>query len=122
MDEDKLRDELALSKRNEEGLKRELDDARNLMAKMASSTEKLNYMLSIGKSPYDKRGLGFDDDKEIPTPNKTMSVKSLGNKETSSMHTPRKMINLGQCSYSAQVKVVSRRQPQAQPTRVPHTC
>ena len=50
-----------------------------------------------------------------------MSVKSLGNKETSSMHTPKKKIDLGQYSYSAQVKVVSRRQPQAQPTRFLHT-
>ena len=31
------------------------------------------------------------------------------------MHTPRKKIDLGQCSHSAQA------QPQAQPTRVPHT-
>ena len=96
-------------------MKRELKDARELMAKMASSTEKLNHMLSVGKSPYDKRGfgfegdkrgLGFEDDKEIPTPNKTMFVKSLGNKEASPMQTPRKKINLGQYSHSAQVKVV----------------
>ena len=78
-------------------------------------------MWRIGKCPYDKRGLGFEDDKEIPTPNKIMSVKSLGNKETSSMHTPRKKIDLGQFSHSAQVKVASRRQPKAQPTKVPHS-
>ena len=42
--EDKLRDELALSKRNEEGLKRELEEARASMAKTSSSTEKLDCM------------------------------------------------------------------------------
>ena len=85
---------------------------------MTSSTEKLNHLLSVGKGPYDKRGLGLEDDKEILTPNKTIFVKSLGKKEASSVQTLRKKIDLGQCSHSAQVKVASRRQPQAQ--RVPH--
>ena len=35
------------------------------------------------------------------------------------MQTPRKKIDLGQCSHNTQVKVASRRQPQAQ--KVPHT-
>ena len=119
--EDKLRDELALSKMNEKGLKMELRDAKELITKLASSMEKLNHMLSVGKSPCDKRDLGFEDYKETPTPNKTMFVKSLGIKEASSVHTSRKKIDLGQCSRSAQVKVAPRRQPQAQVTKVPHT-
>ena len=117
-DEDKLKEELALSKRNEEGLKRELRNARDLISKLTSSTEKLNHLLSVGKGPSDKRGLGFEEDKENLTPNKTIFVKSLGKKEASPVLTPRKKIDLGQCSHSAQVKVASRRQPQAQ--RVPH--
>ena len=99
--EDKLRDELALSKTNEEGLKRELDEAKKSLTRMASSTKKLDHMLGVGKSSYDKRGLGFEDSEETSTPNKTVFVKSLGNKETSPVQTPRKKIDLGQCSHSA---------------------
>ena len=36
----------------------------------------------------------------------------------SSVQTPRKKLELGHCSHSAQMKVVLRKQPQAQPTRV----
>ncbi|KAI9164818.1 hypothetical protein LWI28_002665 [Acer negundo] len=115
--EDKLRDELALSLRNEEGLKRELEEVKGSMIKMASSTKKLDHMFGIGKSPCDKRGLGFDDGKETSTPNKTVFINSLSYKEASPVQTPRKKIDLGQCSHSAQVKVDPRRQPQAQPSR-----
>ncbi|KAK0594613.1 hypothetical protein LWI29_005348 [Acer saccharum] len=73
----------------------------------------------VGKSPYEKRVLGFEDGKETSTPNKTVFVKSLGNKEASPVQTLRKKIDLGQCSHSAQVKVAPRRQPQAQPKRAP---
>ena len=59
----------------------ELRDAKELITKLASSTEKLNHMLSVGRNLYDKRGLGFEDDKEIPTPNKTTFVKSLASKK-----------------------------------------
>ena len=38
-------------------------------------------------------------------------------KLASPVHTPRKKIDLGQCSKSAEVKVVPRRQPQA---NIPH--
>ena len=115
--EDKLREELALSKRNEEGLKRELDKAKKSMTRMASSTEKLNHILGVGKSPCDKRGLGFEDGKETSPSKKTVFVKGLNNKEVSPVHTPRKKIDLGQSSKSAQVKVAPRRQPQA---NIPH--
>ena len=61
--EDKLREELVLSKRNEEGLKRELEESKGLLTRMASSTKKLDHILGVGKSPCDKRGLRFKDDK-----------------------------------------------------------
>ncbi|KAK0584894.1 hypothetical protein LWI29_020485 [Acer saccharum] len=118
--EDKLRKELDLSKRNEEDLKRELEEAKGSRTRIVSSTEKLDHMLSVGKSPCNKRGLGFEDGKESSTPNKTVFVKSLSYKEASPVQIPRKKIDLGQCSHSAQVKVVQGRQPQAQATRVPH--
>ena len=72
----------------------ELKDARELMAKMASNTEKLDHLLSVGKSPIDKRGLGIENDKEIPTPNKSVFVKNLRNKEASPLSYPRKKIDL----------------------------
>ncbi|KAK0593945.1 hypothetical protein LWI29_036523 [Acer saccharum] len=114
--EDKLRDELALSMRNEEGLKREIEEANGSMTRMTSSTQKLDRMLSVGNNMYDKRGIRYEDGKEISTSNKTVFVKSLGNKEASPMQTPKK-IDLGQCSNSAKVKVAPKRQPQAPPTR-----
>ena len=117
--EDKLREELVLSKRNEKCLKRELEEAKGSMTRMTSSTEKLDHMLSVGNSHYDKRGIGFEDANETSTPHKTVFVKSLSKKETSPMQTLRKKIDLGQCSNSAQVKVAPRRKPQAQPTRAP---
>ena len=46
-------------------------------------------------------------------------MKSLGKKETSLVQIPRNKLELGQCSNSAQVKMVPRRQPQTQPKRVP---
>ena len=94
--EDKLREELALSKRIEEGLKKELEEAKWSLTRMASITKKLDYMLGVGKSPCDKRGLGFEDGKETFTPNKTVFVKSLSNKEALPVQTPRKKIDLRQ--------------------------
>ena len=117
--EDKLRKELDLSKRNKDGLKRELEEAKESLTRMASSTKKLDYLLGVGKSPCDKRGLGCEDSKETSFPNKTVFVKSLSYKEASPVQTPRKKIDLGQYSNSAQVKVAPKRQPQAQPIRTP---
>ena len=68
------------------------------MTRMTSSTQKLDRMFSVGKNPCDKRGLGYEDGKEISTFNETVFVKSLGNKEASPVQTPRKKIDLGQCS------------------------
>src|SRR5579862_9038413 len=111
--EDKLIEELDLSKRNEEGLKRELGEVKGSLARMDSSTKKLDHLLGVGKSPSDKRGIGFEEDKETITSKKTIFVKSLGSKEASFVQAPRKKLEIGQSSKSAQVKVVPRRQPQA---------
>ena len=100
-----------MSKRNKESLKRELDEAKESLTRMTTSTKKLDHILGVGKSPCDKKGLGFEVSKEISTPKKTIFVKSLGKIEASSVHTPRTKIDLGQCSRSAQVKVAPRRQP-----------
>ena len=117
--EDKLIKELDLSKRSEEGLKRELEVARELMAKMDSSTKKLDHMLDVGKRPSDKRGLGFEDEKMSPTPSKTVFVKIMNLKESPPRQLPRKKIDIGECSRSAQMKVALRSPPQAQPPRAP---
>ncbi|KAK1588131.1 hypothetical protein Q3G72_020129 [Acer saccharum] len=114
VEEDKLKDELALSKRNEEGLKRELVEAKESLTRMTTSTKKLDNILGVGKSPCDKRGLGFEVSKDCSIPKKTVFVKSLGKIEASPVQTPRKKLELGQCSKNAQVKVVKTRQPQAQ--------
>ena len=109
--EDKLIEELDFSKRNEEGLKRELDEVKGSLARMDSSTKKLDHSLGVGKSPSDKRGLGFEEDKETITSKKTIFVKSLGKNDASLVQAPRKKLEIGQSSKSAQVKVVPRRQP-----------
>ncbi|KAK0593159.1 hypothetical protein LWI29_032037 [Acer saccharum] len=83
-----------------------------------SSTKKLDHLFGVGKSPSDKRGLGYEDGKKISTFNKTVFVKSLKNEETSIVQIPRKKLEVGQCS-NAQVKMGPRRQSQAQPPRVP---
>ncbi|KAK0593630.1 hypothetical protein LWI29_013343 [Acer saccharum] len=116
--EDKLKEELVLSRRNEDSLMRELEEVRESMTRMDSSTKKLDHMLGVGKSPCDKRGLGYEDGKKISTSNKTVFVKSLKKEETSFVQLPRKKLEIGQSS-NAQVKMGPRRQPQAQPPRVP---
>ena len=85
---------------------------------MTTSTKKLDHILGVGKSPCDKKGLGFEVSREISTLKKTVFVKSLEKIEASPVHTPRTKIDLGQCLRSAQVKVAPRRQPQAQRIRV----
>ncbi|KAK0583521.1 hypothetical protein LWI29_037786 [Acer saccharum] len=115
--EDKLKEELVLSRRNEDSLKRELEEVRESMTRMDSSTKKLDHMLGVGKSPCDKRGLGYEDDKKISTSNKTIFVKSLKKEETSLVQLPRKKLEIGQSS-NAQVKMGPRRQPQAKLPRV----
>ncbi|KAK0594982.1 hypothetical protein LWI29_002355 [Acer saccharum] len=83
-----------------------------------SSTKKLDHLLGVGKSPSDKRGLGYEDGKKISTSNKTVFVKSLKNEETSFVQPPKKKLEIGQSS-NAQVKMGPRRKTQAQPPKVP---
>ena len=63
-------------------MKKELKDARELMAIMAFSTKTLDHMLDIGKRSSDNRGLGFEDDKESSTLSKTVFFKSMNIKES----------------------------------------
>ncbi|KAK0584122.1 hypothetical protein LWI29_007953 [Acer saccharum] len=116
--EDKLIEELDLSKRSEEGLKRELVEAKESLARIDSSTKKLDHLLGVGKSPSDKRGLGYEDGKKISTSNKTVFVKSLKNEEISFVQPPKKKLEIGQGS-NAQVKMGPKRKTQAQPPKVP---
>ena len=76
---------------------RELEEIKESMTRMASSTQKLDHILSVGNNLHDKRDLGFEDGKETSTFKKTIFVKSLGNKEVSLVQTPRKKLELGQC-------------------------
>ena len=62
--EEGLKMELVLAKKNEERLRKELMEARELIAKMTSGTEKLDKMLSYGKSPCDKKGLRYMEEME----------------------------------------------------------
>ncbi|KAK0592856.1 hypothetical protein LWI29_026653 [Acer saccharum] len=73
-DEDKLKEDLALSKRREEELERELEEVKVLMAKMTSSTKKLDHMLGVGRKSSDKRGLGYIDDKDASSTSKMLTV------------------------------------------------
>ena len=68
--------ELVLAKKNEESLRKELIEARGLIAKMTSGTEKLDKMLSCGKSPCDKKGLGYVEEMEATPLKKTTFFKS----------------------------------------------
>ena len=101
MDEDKLKHELTLSKRREEELKREIEEAKASMAKMALSTEKFDHMLVVGKRPSDKRGLGYIDDKEASSSSKITFVKSMNIKMSPPPQHPRKKIDQRECSRSA---------------------
>ena len=57
-------------------MKRELVEVKGSLARIDSITKKLDHMLGVGKSPCDKRGLGYEEDKKISTSNKTVFVKS----------------------------------------------
>ena len=73
---------------------RELEEIKESMTRMASSTQNLDHILSVGKNPQDKRGLGFEDGNETSTFKNTIFVKSLGNKEASLVQTPRKKLEI----------------------------
>ena len=111
--EEGLKMELVLAKKNEESLRKELMEARGLMAKMTSGTEKLDKMLSCGKSPCDKKGLGYVEEVEATPLKKTTFVKS---KEVESSQTPQhstKWVEVGESSKQAQARIPTRAPPQA---------
>ena len=68
--------ELVLAKKNEESLRKGLMKARGLIAKMTSEIKKLDKMLSCGKSPCDKKGLGYVEEMGATLLKKTTFVKS----------------------------------------------
>ena len=71
------------------------------------------------KGQVTKGVLGFEDDKMSSTPSKTIFVKSMNLNESPPRQLPRKKLDLGECSRSAQVKEAPRSLPQAYPTRTP---
>ena len=111
--EEGLKMELVLAKKNEESLRKKLMEARGLIAKMTSETEKLDKMLSCGKSPYDKKGLGYVEEMKATPLKKTTFVKS---KEVKSAQTPQqstKWVEVGESSKQAQARIPTRAPPQA---------
>ncbi|KAK0582395.1 hypothetical protein LWI29_025146 [Acer saccharum] len=96
---------VTLVKVNEFRLKKELGEARNTFAILTLGSEKLNHMLSIGKMPNDKRGLGFIDDESTPSSDKTIFVKEFVPKLPPLSQHPMRKIKLGESSKSGQMKM-----------------
>ena len=90
----------------------ELEEVEKSMIKMASNMMILDHMLGVEKRPSDKKGLSYIDDKEASSLSKMTFVKSIDIKEPLSSQHPRKKIDLGGCSRSAQVKVAPKGQAQ----------
>ena len=110
--EEGLKLELVLAKKNEESLRKELMEAR-LIAKMTSGTEKLDKMLSCGKSLCYSMGLGYVEEMEATPLKKTTFVKS---KKVESAQTPQqstKWVEVGESSKQAQSRIPTRALPQA---------
>ena len=78
-----------MAKMSEESLRKELMEAKWLIAKMTSITEKLDKMLSCGKSPSDKKRLGYVEEMETTSLKKTTFVKrkEVENAQTSQQTT-----------------------------------
>ena len=82
-----------------------------MIAKITSRTEKLDKMLSCGKSPCDKKGLGYVEEMEATPLKKTTFVKS---KEVESAQTPQqstKWVEVGESSKQAQARIPTRDPP-----------
>ena len=78
-------------------------------------------MLSCGKCPCDKNGLGYVEEMEATPLKKTTFVKS---KEVESAQTPQqstKWVEVGESSKQAQARIPTRAPPQARapPARPP---
>ena len=109
--EEGLKMELVLAKKNEESLRTELMEAKELITKMTSGTEKLDKMLSCGKSPCDKKGLGYVEEMKATPLKKTTFVKS---KEVENAQTPQqstKWVEVGESSKQAQARIPTRALP-----------
>ncbi|KAK1560487.1 hypothetical protein Q3G72_027158 [Acer saccharum] len=108
----RIEDGASLGQKSKESLKRELIEAKRLIAKMTSRIEKLDKLLSCGKSPNDKKGLGYMEDMETTSLKNTTFVKS---KEIEVAQTPEqstKWVEVGECSKHAQAKAPTRALPQ----------
>ena len=53
-----------------------LDKANMMIYKMSSSSNKVESLIKSGKHPCDKRGLGYINEKETPSSNKSIFVKA----------------------------------------------
>ena len=53
-----------------------LDEANRMIHKMSSSSNKVETLIKSGKHPCDKRGLGYINEKETPSSNKSIFVKA----------------------------------------------
>ncbi|KAK1552751.1 hypothetical protein Q3G72_022904 [Acer saccharum] len=53
-----------------------LYEANNMIVKMSSSSNKVETLIKSGKHPCDKRGLGYINEKETPSSNKSTFVKA----------------------------------------------
>ena len=72
-------------------------------------------MLSCGKSPSDKKGLGYVEEVEATSLKKTTFVKS---KEVENAQTPQqstKWVEVGESSKQAQARILTRAPPQPRP-------
>ncbi|KAK0572842.1 hypothetical protein LWI29_038048 [Acer saccharum] len=57
-------------------LREKLDEANRVISKMSSSSNKVETLIKIEKHPCDKRGLGYINEKETPSSNKSTFVKA----------------------------------------------
>ncbi|KAK0586597.1 hypothetical protein LWI29_009370 [Acer saccharum] len=57
-------------------LREKLDEANRVISKMSSSSNKVETLIKSGKHPCDKRGLGYINEKETPSSNKSTFVKA----------------------------------------------
>ena len=54
----------------------QLNEANRMINKMSSSSNQVDSLIKSGKHPSDKRGLGYINEKETPSSNKSIFVKA----------------------------------------------
>ena len=57
-------------------LREKLDEANRVISKISSSSNKVETLIKSGKHPCDKRGLGYINEKDTPSSNKSTFVKA----------------------------------------------